>query len=197
MGRRTIPYTAPVRRESELVAGQQSRHDAASHEAVAPAPPTDAMVPLQWQMDSLSARVAIHVRPGTNTELAGLAPFMLEIRSAIEEKRLLPRPPQQKTPQNKMDMSKFCQYRKDHGHGTDDYQHLNIDIEKIFQRGKLNDYVHKESQSVNKSFDRDKSRSLEGPPNITGRENVISGGRRGGGYSGAPGGRMPRGIFTR
>ncbi|GAA0156298.1 hypothetical protein LIER_13824 [Lithospermum erythrorhizon] len=36
-------------------------------------------------------------------------------------------------PQNKKDMSKFCQYHKDHGHDTDDCRHLKI--EKLIQRG--------------------------------------------------------------
>ncbi|GAA0161958.1 hypothetical protein LIER_39326 [Lithospermum erythrorhizon] len=58
----------------------------------------------------------------------------------IEDRRLLSRPPWQKTSQTKRDMSKFYQYHKDHG---------------------------------------DWSGSADGPPNITERVNVISGGRSG------------------
>ncbi|GAA0162263.1 hypothetical protein LIER_18391 [Lithospermum erythrorhizon] len=60
-----------------------------------------------------------------------------------------------------------------------------IKIEKLIQMGLLKDYVHKETQSVNRNFDRDKSRSSDGSPNITVRVNVISGGRSGGGHSGS------------
>ncbi|GAA0165988.1 hypothetical protein LIER_21252 [Lithospermum erythrorhizon] len=98
----------------------------------------------------------------------------------IKDKRLLPR-----TPQNKRDMRKFCQYHKDHGHDTDDCRHLKIEIEKLIQRGKLKDYVHKETHSMNRSFARDRSRSPEGPSGIMGRVNIISRGRNGGGDSGS------------
>ncbi|GAA0177830.1 hypothetical protein LIER_29757 [Lithospermum erythrorhizon] len=47
------------------------------------------------------------------------------------------------------------------------------------------EYVHKEAQSVNSRFNRGRSESLDGPPNIIGRINVILGGRSGGGYSGS------------
>ncbi|GAA0146535.1 hypothetical protein LIER_06464 [Lithospermum erythrorhizon] len=103
----------------------------------------------------------------------------------IEDKRMLPRPPSQKSPQNKRDMIKYCQYHKDHGHDTDDYRHLKIEIKKLFQQGQPREYVHKDTQSVNRHFDRDRSSCPDGPPSITGRANVISGGKSGGGDSGS------------
>ncbi|GAA0182087.1 hypothetical protein LIER_30320 [Lithospermum erythrorhizon] len=48
-----------------------------------------------------------------------------------------------------------------------------IEIKNLIQRGQLKDYVHKQTQSVTRCFDRDRSRSPDGPPNITGRVNVI------------------------
>ncbi|GAA0147078.1 hypothetical protein LIER_06869 [Lithospermum erythrorhizon] len=75
---------------------------------------------------------------GTNTDLAGQAPFSPDMRNVfleIEDKRLLPPPPLQKVPQTKRDMSKFCQYQKDHRQDTDDCRHLKIEIEKLIQRG--------------------------------------------------------------
>ncbi|GAA0162040.1 hypothetical protein LIER_18227 [Lithospermum erythrorhizon] len=95
------------------------------------------------------------------------------------------RPPWQKNPKNKRDISKFCQYNKNYGHDTDNYRNLNIEIEKLIQRGQLKEYVHKQTQSVNKRFDKNKSRCRDSPPNIIGRVNVISGGRSGGGDSGS------------
>ncbi|GAA0156315.1 hypothetical protein LIER_38253 [Lithospermum erythrorhizon] len=80
-------------------------------------------------------------------------------------------------------MSKFCQYHKDHGYDTDDCRHLKIEIEKVIQRGQLKDYIHKETQSMNRQFDRERSESLDGPSTIIRKVNVISGGRSGGGYS--------------
>ncbi|GAA0163166.1 hypothetical protein LIER_19102 [Lithospermum erythrorhizon] len=100
----------------------------------------------------------------------------------IGDKRMLPPPPRQKMPQNKKDMRKSCQYQKNHGHDTDDCRHLKIEIEKLIQRGQLKEYVHKETQRVNRRFDREGSNS---PPNITERVNVISGGRSGGGDYGS------------
>ncbi|GAA0173404.1 hypothetical protein LIER_27028 [Lithospermum erythrorhizon] len=82
------------------------------------------------------------------------------------------------------DPRKRTEYHKDHGHDTDDCRHLKIEIEKLIQRGQLKDYVHKETQSVNRRFDRDRSGSPDGPPNITGRVNIISGGKSRGGDSG-------------
>ncbi|GAA0164765.1 hypothetical protein LIER_20321 [Lithospermum erythrorhizon] len=49
----------------------------------------------------------------------------------IEDKRIMSRPPKQKTSQYKKDMSKYCPYHKDHNHDTDDCKHLEIEIEKI------------------------------------------------------------------
>ncbi|GAA0174158.1 hypothetical protein LIER_27604 [Lithospermum erythrorhizon] len=43
----TYTHTPPVRRGNEQVAGQHSRHDATARDAVAPAPPYDAVAPLQ------------------------------------------------------------------------------------------------------------------------------------------------------
>ncbi|GAA0141488.1 hypothetical protein LIER_35402 [Lithospermum erythrorhizon] len=56
---------------------------------------------------------------------------------AIEDKRMLPRPPKQKTLQIKRDMTKYCQYHKHHGHDRNDCRHLKIEIEKLIQRGQL------------------------------------------------------------
>ncbi|GAA0170325.1 hypothetical protein LIER_40930 [Lithospermum erythrorhizon] len=77
----------------------------------------------------------------------------------IEDKRMLPRPPRKKTPLNKWDVSKYCQYHNDRGHDTNDCRHLKIEIEKLIQLGQVKD--------------------------ITKRVNVISGGRSGGGDSGS------------
>ncbi|GAA0158687.1 hypothetical protein LIER_15644 [Lithospermum erythrorhizon] len=66
----------------------------------------------------------------------------------IEDRQLLQRPPRQNTSQTKRDMSKFCQDHEDHGHDTDDFRHLKIEIDKLIQWGQLKDYVHKETQSV-------------------------------------------------
>ncbi|GAA0158648.1 hypothetical protein LIER_15614 [Lithospermum erythrorhizon] len=41
------------------------------------------MAALQQQVDALSAKVAGHIQRGTNTELARLAPFAPQIRSAV------------------------------------------------------------------------------------------------------------------
>ncbi|GAA0151748.1 hypothetical protein LIER_10402 [Lithospermum erythrorhizon] len=53
------------------------------------------------------------------------------------------------------------------------------------RREELKDYVHKETQNVNRPFDRDRLRSPDGPPNITRRVIVISRGRSGGEDSGS------------
>ncbi|GAA0158629.1 hypothetical protein LIER_15600 [Lithospermum erythrorhizon] len=82
-GEETYTHTPPVRMGNELMAGQKSRHDALAHEAVTPAPPADVVAAIQWKVDALSIKVAGLVQRGTNTEQAGLAPFSLEIRSAV------------------------------------------------------------------------------------------------------------------
>ncbi|GAA0166972.1 hypothetical protein LIER_40286 [Lithospermum erythrorhizon] len=74
----------------------------------------------------------------------------------IEDKRMLPRPPRQKTPPP----------QKQKGHEQ------------------LKEYVYKETQNVNKCFDRDRSRFPDDPPSVTGRVNFISRGRSWGGDSG-------------
>ncbi|GAA0157855.1 hypothetical protein LIER_38533 [Lithospermum erythrorhizon] len=54
------------------------------HEMLQPRrPPTDAMTDLQRQVDALSAKVSGQARRGTNIELADLAPFSPDIRSAV------------------------------------------------------------------------------------------------------------------
>ncbi|GAA0140486.1 hypothetical protein LIER_35248 [Lithospermum erythrorhizon] len=73
-------------------------------------------------------------------------------------------------------MSKHYYYHKDHGHDIDDCGNLNIGIEKLIQRRRLMEYVHKETHSVNRRFNRGRSESPDVPPNIRGRVNVISGG---------------------
>ncbi|GAA0156796.1 hypothetical protein LIER_14201 [Lithospermum erythrorhizon] len=103
----------------------------------------------------------------------------------IEDRQLLPRPPRQKTSHIKRDMSKFYQYHNDHGNDTDDFRYLKIEIENLIQPGQLKDYNHKETESVNRRFDQERSESLDGLPIITARVNVISGGRSGRGDSGS------------
>ncbi|GAA0155037.1 hypothetical protein LIER_12860 [Lithospermum erythrorhizon] len=79
----------------------------------------------------------------------------------FEDKWMLPLPSKKKTPQHKKDMKKYYNYHNDHGHEKYDCIHLKIEIEKLIRRGQLKDYVHKETQSVNRSFNRrPKSRTV-------------------------------------
>ena len=48
-----------------------------------------------------------------------------------------------KTSNRKRDNSKYCRYYKDHGHETDDCWKLKEEIEKLIQRGQLQQYVNK------------------------------------------------------
>ncbi|GAA0163858.1 hypothetical protein LIER_19629 [Lithospermum erythrorhizon] len=59
------------------------------------------------------------LKKGKIEYLAPLNTSTGNVNLEIEDRRLLPRPPRQKTPQNKRDMSKFCQYHEDHGHDID------------------------------------------------------------------------------
>ena len=46
-----------------------------------------------------------------------------------------------RTPSTKRDRDKYCRYHRDHGHDTDDCWRLKAEIEKLVQKGHLQDYV--------------------------------------------------------
>ncbi|GAA0159820.1 hypothetical protein LIER_16517 [Lithospermum erythrorhizon] len=98
--------------------------------------PEEHVAEFQSQMSSASQRQGDEHETPFN---ASVGKIFLE----IEDNWMLPRPPKKKTTQYKKDMSKYCQYHKDHGHDTDDCRHLKIQIKKLIERAKLKEYVHK------------------------------------------------------
>ncbi|GAA0172470.1 hypothetical protein LIER_26292 [Lithospermum erythrorhizon] len=82
-GEETHTHTSPVRRGNEPAMGQQSLHEATTHEVAAPTPSLDAVAALQRQVEVLSARVVGQTMRGTNKVLAGLAHFSPDMRGAI------------------------------------------------------------------------------------------------------------------
>ncbi|GAA0142012.1 hypothetical protein LIER_03014 [Lithospermum erythrorhizon] len=71
-----------VMTNNEPFPGSQSHHEAPVPEISAPAYATDVVALMQSQIEALTERVTGQMRRGTNTELAGLAPFLPEIKSA-------------------------------------------------------------------------------------------------------------------
>ncbi|GAA0175925.1 hypothetical protein LIER_29015 [Lithospermum erythrorhizon] len=78
----TYTHTPPVKKNNAPLTGQQSHHEAPTPEVSVLAQATDAVASLEKQIQALSERVSGQMRKVTNMELAGLAHFSPDIRSA-------------------------------------------------------------------------------------------------------------------
>ena len=59
----------------------------------------------------------------------------------IKGNRDLKWPGKLKSPPNRRDNSKYCEFHKDHGHTIDNYIALKNKIENLIRRGKLSKFV--------------------------------------------------------
>ena len=100
----------------------------------------------------------------------------------VQHEKFLRWPSQMKTNPAKRDMTKYCDFHRDHGHRTFDYIQLKKEIEFLIRRGHLRRYVAPE----------DRNQAPPPPPRQStpashqkplGEINVISGGFVGGGES--------------
>ena len=53
----------------------------------------------------------------------------------IRDKNLLPAPQKMRTPPEKRDQRKYCDYHRDHGHSTNDCYQLKRAIEALIRKG--------------------------------------------------------------
>ena len=67
-----------------------------------------------------------------------LSEILMQVRS---EGHLRKAPPPLRTPPEKRDKRKYCDYHCDHGHNTDECQQLRLAIEDLIQMGHLEKYV--------------------------------------------------------
>ena len=64
-----------------------------------------------------------------------------EVIATEEAQNLLKRPNKLKSPPEKRDQEKYCQFYRDHGHNTKDCFKLKIAIEKLIESGHLVEFV--------------------------------------------------------
>ena len=68
-------------------------------------------------------------------------PHGLGISSPIQHEKFLRSPSQMKTDLTKRDMTKYCNFHRDHGHRIDNCIQLKKEIEFLIRRGHLRRYV--------------------------------------------------------
>jgi hypothetical protein len=71
-------------------------------------------------------------------------------------------PPRMRTPPEKRNNKKFCEYHNDHGHQTEDCMVLRKEIELLIQNGKLVKFVASEKRGDEETR-RSPQRRIEGP----------------------------------
>ena len=94
--------------------------------------------------------------------------------ATAEAQNPLKQPSKLKSPPEKRDWEKYCQFHRDHGHNTEDCFRLKMAIEKLIERGHLADLVANDRQPRQAVKPLEQQQALE---NI----NVVSGRTLGGG----------------
>ena len=95
----------------------------------------------------------------------------------VQHEKFLRWPSQMKTDPAKRDMTKYCDFHRDHGHQTNDYIQLKKEIEFMIRRGHLRRYVASEDRNrVPPPPPRQPASTPHQQP--LGEINVISGGVR-------------------
>ena len=102
-----------------------------------------------------------------------------EVFAEMADKAILPRPSKVRTPFEKRDKNKWCEYHHEHGHTTNECRQLQSEIEKLIKRGHLSEYVDKNRQQRQPAQAYQPPQKNEEPRRIT----TISGGPGGGGDS--------------
>ena len=72
---------------------------------------------------------------------------MSQVLYEVQHEKFLKWPSQMKTDPAKRDMTKYCEFHRDHGHRTDDCMQLKKEIEILIRRGHLHRYVASEDRN--------------------------------------------------
>ncbi|GAA0158806.1 hypothetical protein LIER_15741 [Lithospermum erythrorhizon] len=78
-------------------------------------------------------REDIRIRSGLITPHSGS--LVGRIYAQMEEKKIFPKRPKIKAPPHHRDLKKYCEYDKDHGHDTDEFWVLKVEIVKLIRSG--------------------------------------------------------------
>jgi hypothetical protein len=73
-------------------------------------------------------------------------------------------PPRMRTPLEKRNNQKFCEYHNDHGHQTEDCMVLRKEIELLIQNGKLVKFVASEKKKGDSEVRETTQCRIEAPP---------------------------------
>ena len=76
-----------------------------------------------------------------------LTTLVSQVLYDVQHEKFLRWPSQMKTNPTKRDMTKHCEFHRDHGHQTDDCIQLKKEIEFLIRRGNLRCYVAPEDQN--------------------------------------------------
>jgi hypothetical protein len=82
----------------------------------------------------------------------------------IKQDPAFTRPPKMRTPPERCNNQKFCEYYDDHGHQTEDCIILRKEIEILIRNGKLVKFVATEKISENDTQDSPQQRRIAPPP---------------------------------
>ncbi|XP_026416728.1 uncharacterized protein LOC113312170 [Papaver somniferum] len=75
-----------------------------------------------------------------------LTPLNIQLAELYEKisKDLIPRRPLPAETRDKRDRSKYCKFHKDHGHKTENFRALQIEVQRMIDAGKLQEYMKKD-----------------------------------------------------
>ena len=113
-----------------------------------------------------------------------------QVLREVRNEQFLRWPTQMKSDPTTRDNSKYCEFRRDYGHRTDDCIQLKREIEYLIRRGYLRRFISPESQPQNQAQNQALAQQPPPPQQMTtqhqqplGEIHVISGGFAGGGES--------------
>ncbi|XP_022868956.1 uncharacterized protein LOC111388473 [Olea europaea var. sylvestris] len=105
------------------------------------------------------------------------ANILMEIKDTKELKW----PSRMKSPPDTRDRSKYCEFHRDHGHITEDYQALQWEIETLIKRGLLKNYIGYDKRPRNDRDNRKEPGAGSSVQPIVETINIVIGGIASGG----------------
>ncbi|GAA0173363.1 hypothetical protein LIER_26993 [Lithospermum erythrorhizon] len=131
----------------------------------------------QWK-NNATPRVEIYL-------VHSIEHYNRDVYAQMEDRKIFSKPQKLKSPSNRRDQKRYCEYHRDHGHDTDDFRLLKAEIEKLIQKGHLIEFVKRDQERSprrqRESPGRNNKPRSRSPPRITRRIDMIYGGLVGGG----------------
>ncbi|XP_057965428.1 uncharacterized protein LOC131155989 [Malania oleifera] len=148
-----------------------------------------------WEMDESSRSAKRHktttllTSPNMRRQSSKLSTYIplniprFEVLMQIRKKYYVSWPESMRTPVYKRNMSKFCQFHKDHGHDTEEYIQLRNELEALIKRGYLSRFIKKEDPP-REPREQKRPNANDKEEQVIGEIAVIFRGSTSGGYSG-------------